>query len=362
METRFSFVNYGENLLPQPDTIVLDVGMKLVPGVIDHHHPEAEAECAASLVVKYPHFILRHLGLGTGPGTWPRNRVLTLVTHRLPDFDAVSSIFLVLRLIELGHVDPPMRKIAAYAKIVDSASLPKSLDLASTPHTILRALFSRIRRRDEESNNFERVAEGLKFMRFLYARAQEGQDLLENRQLFRGVDRYEQGMRRAEEDYFQYLEDVREAQPAELYLPLTAAAGPGRKKVDGLFVRRARSFLLKEWARLDHIHPAQNQGFTFLLSSVGPGRFMLGVDVEHNVTLKGLGPILDAKEASLRRQKGMSFQNPWYDGNCAFFENRIVVSPRDGSVLEFDEVVEEVKKFSSLTRRFHPAASERSRP
>jgi hypothetical protein len=353
MEISFSFVNYGEDILPRPDTIALDVGMKLVSGVIDHHHPTAEAECAASLVVKYPELVLDHLGLGRGAAGREKPRTLTLITHRLPDFDAISAVFLVLQLIELGEVDPAMRRIAEYAKIVDSASLPKSLDLASTPHTILRALFSQIRRRDEAQTNAERIDEGLKFMRFLYTRARQGQDLLQNRQLFSGVDRYERAMRRAEEDYFQYLEDVREAQQAELYLPLTAAAGHGRKRVDGLFVRRSRSFLLKEWARLDHIHPVQNQGFTFLLWSSGPGRFMLGVDVEHDVTLKGLGGLLDGRESQARARKGVALRYPWYDGNCAFFENRIVVSPRDGSVLMFDDVVEEVKKFSSLTRKFH---------
>ncbi len=353
MQTFFSFVNYGEDIPPRPNTIAVDVGMKLVPGVIDHHHPAAEAECAASLVVKYPEYVLGHLGLAAGAPGRDRPGMLTLITHRLPDFDAVSAIFLVLQLVELGHVDVPMRKIAEYAKIVDSASLPKSLDLASTPHTILRALFSQIRRPHEEQNNAERIEEGLKFMRFLYARARQGQDLLQNRQLFTGVDRYERAMRRAEEDYFHYLEDVREAQQAELYLPLTAAAGQGRKRVDGLFVRRTRSFLLKEWARLDHIHPVQNKGFTFLLSSSGPGRFMLGVDVEHEVTLKGLGGMLDARESQARQRKGLEFKYRWYDGNCAFFENRIVVSPRDGSVLMFDDIVEEVKKFSSLTRKLH---------
>jgi hypothetical protein len=353
METRFSFVNYGEDITPQPNTIAVDVGMKMVPGVIDHHHPQAEAECAASLVVKYPELVLNHLDIGPGPAAPGRPQTLTLVTHRLPDFDAVSSIFLVIRLLEIGHVDVPMRKIAEYAKIVDSASLPKSLDLASTPHTILRALFSQIRRHDEQMTNEERVTEGLKFMRFLYTRAEEGQDLLQNRQLFTGVDRYERAMRRAEEDYFQYLEDVREGQMAELYLPLVPSVGHGRKRVDGLFVRRVRSFLLKEWARLDHIHPSRNNGFTFLMSSVGPGRYMLGVDVEHGVTLKGLGPLLDGREAEARKKKDMAFHYPWYDGTCAFFENRIVVSPRDGSVLTFDEIVEEVKKFSSLTRRLY---------
>jgi hypothetical protein len=78
---------------------------------------------------------------------------------------------------------------------------------------------------------------------------------------------------------------------------------------------------------------------------------MLGVDVEHGVTLKGLGPLLDARETEARRLMNVPFDNPWYDGNCAFFQNRIVVSPRDGSVLAYEDVIEEVKKFSSLTRR-----------
>jgi CRISPR/Cas system CSM-associated protein Csm2 small subunit len=330
--------------------------MKMVPGVIDHHHPGAEAECAASLVAKYPHLVLNHLGVRPTGRAQDKTFSLTLITHRLPDFDAICSIFLALRLVETGGLDEPMRKLAEYAKIVDSASLPKSLDLASTPNTILRALFARIRRRDEEENNSERVREGLKFMRFLYARAQEGKDLLQNRQLFTGVDRYERAMRRAEEDYFQYLEDLRGAEQAELFLPLAPAGSRGRRKVDGLFVQRGRSFLLKEWARLDRIHPCQNKGFTFLLSSAGPGRFMLGVDVEHGVTLRGLGQILDGREAEVRNERGLPFENSWYDGNCAFFENRIVVSPRDGTVLGYEDVVEEVKKFSTLTRRFQGPA------
>ena len=351
MDFRFSFVNYGEDLVPSPDSIVVDVGMKMVPGVIDHHHPQAEAECASSLVVKHPRLVLDHIP-APPPGETPSApRAVTLVTHRLPDFDAVCALFLVIRLLERRDVDPGMLMLAEYAKIVDSASLPKSLDLASTPHTILRALFSQIRNPTEDENNTHRIREGLKFMKFLHERAEQGQDLLQNRQLFVGVDRYERAMRRAEEDYFQYLEDIRSAEQAELFLPLIPSAGRGRKRVDGLFIRRSRSFLLKEWARLDRIHPSQNNGFTFLLSSTGPGRFMLGVDVEHGVTLKGLGPLLDSRETEARRQLNRPFDNPWYDGTCAFFENRIVVSPRDGSVLAYEDVIEEVKKFSSLTRR-----------
>jgi len=87
----FQFAPYGKEFLPEPGTIVPDVGMKTVPGVIDHHQPEAEAECAASLVVKHPELVLSHLQ--------KNEPEITIITHRLPDFDASSAIFLTLKLL-----------------------------------------------------------------------------------------------------------------------------------------------------------------------------------------------------------------------------------------------------------------------
>jgi hypothetical protein len=57
---------------------------------------------------------------------------LRVITHRLPDFDALASIFLTVRLLETGRVDPGMETIAAYTRMVDSASLPGEVDLAAT--------------------------------------------------------------------------------------------------------------------------------------------------------------------------------------------------------------------------------------
>ncbi|GAG25654.1 unnamed protein product, partial [marine sediment metagenome] len=37
MEVTYQFVNYGEDLRPAKGVLILDVGMKTVPGVIDHH-------------------------------------------------------------------------------------------------------------------------------------------------------------------------------------------------------------------------------------------------------------------------------------------------------------------------------------
>jgi hypothetical protein len=334
MPVTFDFVAYGERFEPQPDTIVLDVGMKTVPGVIDHHHPDAEAECTASLIAKHPELVLDH-------AKNPEN--LRLITPRLPDFDALSSIFLTLKLLEIGAVDPAMQTIANYAKIVDSASLPKNIDLAATPYSILRALFSGAKKEESEINR-ERTAEGGKFMRFLYSKAQEGYNIEENRALFSGVERFERAMRKIEADYFHYLDDISRSQRLILDLPLSQKNG--KRRVDGLIVKNPSSFLLRDWARRDMTHPTLREGFSFLLTNFGNQRYVLGVDPDKGVHLKGLGSLLNREESQRRSASGRSFLLPWYEGNCPFFNYRIIDSPQDGTLLSQREIVDLVQEFS----------------
>jgi len=334
MQVTFDFVAYGEKFEPQPETVVLDVGMRTVPGVIDHHHPDAEAECTASLIAKHPELVLDHVR---------RPESLRLITHRLPDFDALSSIFLTLKLLEIGRVDAAMQKIASYAKMVDSASLPKNIDLAATPYSILRALFSGAKKEESEINR-ERTAEGGKFMRFLYAKAQEGYDIEENRVLFSGVERYERAMRKIEADYFHYLDDVSRSQRLILDLPLSQKKG--KRSVDGLIVKNPSSFLLREWTRRDMNQPSLREGFSFLLTNFGNQRYILGVDPDKGVHLKGLGGLLNREESRRRNASARSFLLPWYDGNCPFFNYRIIDSPQDGTLLSQKEVVDLLQDFS----------------
>ena len=332
MDVTYRFVNYGERFKPQDSTLVLDVGMGTVPGVIDHHHPEAEAECTASLIVKHPHLVLDHIHVVDR---------LTIITHRLPDFDSLASIFLVLKLLETGRVDAPMEKMAGYTKLVDSASLPKYIDLSGTPYAILRALFSGAKKSEEEIN-LDRLDEGLKFMRFLYAKAEEAYDIVECRQLFAGIDRYERAMRKVENDYFAYLSDLARGQTLSLMLPRTDQGG--RKKVEGLVVVNPRSFLAKEWARRDKEHPQLGGGCGFLMSNYGNTRFILGVDPEQGINLKGIGGLLNEKE----REKRIILARPmtlWYEGNCPFFNFRIVDSPQDGTALSHNEIVDILTTF-----------------
>ncbi len=339
MDIIFDFVDYGEALKPQPGLLVLDVGLQTVPGIIDHHHPDAEPECAASLVVKHPGLVLDHLR----PAGAPPPERCRIITHRNPDFDAAAAAFLAVRLLATGRVDDPMRDLGVYARSVDSASLPADVDLASTPYAILRALFSRLKGEDETAVGRARLEEGRKLMAFLHARRAEGCEILANRALFRGVDRFEKAMEMADEDYFSYLEDLVRARKLRLTLP--SSSGSGESEVDGLAVRNPRSFLLKEWARRDRANAPLGRGFSFVLTDFGGRRFILGVDPAAGINLKGLGALLNEREAEKRRSLGRLEDVRWYEGNCPLFDHRIIDSPRDGPALTSGEVLETVLAF-----------------
>jgi len=339
MENIFQFAPYGQEFSPIPSTIILDVGLKTVPGVIDHHHPEAEPECAASLVIKHPELVLDHIK--ENPDR------LTIITHRLPDFDAVSAIFLALKLLELRRVDKAMQKIAEYARMVDSASLPKNIELSSTPYALLRALFTSIQKPEEESN-LERVNEGLRMMKLLYEQASLGREIMANRPIFHGIDRYEKAMHRVEDDFFNYLEDLERSQKIKLNLPLSA--GPGFKTVDGLIVINPKSFLLKEWCRRDVFNSPLGRGFSFLMTDFGGRRFIIGVDPDEGVNLKGLGNLLNQKEKEKREKNKRPLSEKWYEGNCPFFDYRIIDSPPNGPTLTHQEVVETIWQFNQEVR------------
>ena len=331
----FRFVEYGTAFDPAPGTIVLDVGRRTVPGVIDHHQPDAEPECTASLLAKYPNLVLDHVA---SPPAGP----LTIITHKLPDFDALASIFLALRLIETREFDAGMTALAAYTRIVDSSTLPRRIDLAATPYGVLRGHFAGTRKSEEEINR-DRLDEGLRFMRFLHARLMEGRPILEDRRLFQGIDRFERAMRKVDEDHLNYLQDAHRS-PA-LLLSLPRSDGEGLKRAAGLAVDNPHSFLLKEWARRDHDHAPQGDGFSFVLSRFGTSRFILGVDPAAGVHLRGLGTILNARETSRRAELGRPAGPPWYEGDCPFFGHRIVDSPQDGSDLTAPEVLAALLEF-----------------
>jgi hypothetical protein len=156
-------------------------------------------------------------------------------------------------------------------------------------------------------------------------------------------------MRKVENDYFRYLDDVGRAQKLTLDLPLSQERG--KRKVDGLVVKNPSSFLLKEWARREMSLSSLGEGFSFLLTNFGNQRYIIGVDPEKGIYLQGLGDLLNRREAEKREASGRPFPLRWYDGNCPFFNYRIIDSPQDGTLLSQEEIVALLLDFSrSLDR------------
>jgi len=337
----YECVPYGAHLNPQSNVLVLDVGRQTQPGVIDHHHPEAPPECTASLLVKNPELILNHI--------YPDHQIqpeklppLKFVTHRFPDFDAIVSLFLAEQIILTGEVDEDMVALAEYTKLVDSGSLPRTYDLTGTPYAILRALFSQIKQETETEANQERIRIGRQFIKFIYEKTLEGYEVFDNRPFYQATGAYEKVIKIIENDYFTYLQDLRRSRAFLLDLPLSSSRR--LKRVDALLVQNPESILLKEWARRDREHAPLHEGFGLLITGNKHGRFMLGVDPEKGVNLKGLADILNELEKNKRERTGRPFV-AWYDGNCPLFNFRIIAGPQDGSALSINELVEALKSY-----------------
>lgn len=122
-------------------------------------------------------------------------------------------------------------------------------------------------------------------------------------------------------------------------------SGQGKKKVDGLIIRNPRSFLSKEWARRDRENSPLGQGFTLLMTNFGNNRYILGVDPRKGVNLKGLGAFLNEREEEKRKALGKEFTQRWYEGNCPFFNFRIVDSPQDVTSLSHEEILDTLQHF-----------------
>ena len=121
---RYSFVAPGDVVGSSSDTVFVDVGGRLEPGIIDHHHAGPRARSSAGTIVACPALVYEHL-VGpwiTADRTVPvRGRVWSplVVMHRAPDFDSIVSASLIKTLVECGGVTARDIELARYADDVD---------------------------------------------------------------------------------------------------------------------------------------------------------------------------------------------------------------------------------------------------
>jgi hypothetical protein len=83
------------------------------------------------------------------------------------------------------------------------------------------------------------------------------------------------------------------------------------------------------------------------MTNFGNQRYIIGVDPTKGVYLKSLGSRLNRAEALKREAAGKPFSFRWYEGNCPFFNYRIIDSPQDGTLLAHQEIVQELLEFGA---------------
>jgi hypothetical protein len=332
-EIKFRFLGYGEELIPQQNTIILDVGKKLDFGILDHHQKLAPNECAASLVVKYPQYILEHL---------KGEKNITIITHKYPDFDAVASSYLTKRLIETGKVSESMIKIAQYAKIVDSANLPINIPLEDTPYAILYSLFHKINYFGERKDKIQYIGEkrmqiGFSLLSEIEVKVREGIDVSQSISSLSGFKEYEKARQMINFDYMEYLTDVKRAGKGTI--KLLREDNRGLKSVDFFYIINPKSYLLKDWIKRDFKNSPSGKGFSLIISSLYEGNFMIATSPLSETYLKGLGELINNWEKEKREKRNIEFLS-WYEGDSPFFNYRIIASPGDGTILTREELLD----------------------
>ena len=124
---RIAFVKPGTVAVPSVDAVYLDVGGDLCPGVIDHHQGTPRASSAARLLFERPELVMEHLVapwqralLGARlEGGADRTVRPTIVLHSAPDFDALVTSHLAMKLVEDGGFPVYAKALVEYADSVD---------------------------------------------------------------------------------------------------------------------------------------------------------------------------------------------------------------------------------------------------
>jgi serine/threonine-protein kinase len=357
------------------DTLYLDIGGDLRPGVIDHHHLYYYPGSAARLLVHR---------LALVDDSVRRDRRLgdpfTLILHQEPDLDALLSAYLARHYLSRRTLPAGTAVLCEYLDGVDAGHPGFTMRHRFTPYTA----FFVLRRRAEQLESLspaERwrwaVLRGFDMLDRVCARAPGTlADLWAidafAPTLFTAADR--NLIDADHERYQRKLKDRRTAaRQASLSLPVQA--GSGRDSVPALLVRHVQDgndpdacLFFKDWARTDQARVQNRPGFVALSvfmdlgrswkvdEQTGPlGRAIISVTPASEVSLRGLGRRLEEAERDRRialfakddrdfdaagqprpPRRGYHSPDPWYDGRAHHFT--IIDAPACGSVLTADEI------------------------
>jgi len=313
--------------------LYVDVGNAFVPGVLDHHHPDAPNACTATLVLNHPDYVRSQL----------LNRSLTIIPHIYPDLDAITGAYLA-RIYALNEpMEAAHKQWAEYVCKVDQGFTKLRQQSPVSPYSVFMMDMHQVCNQESPNLSLLMLERGFAFIDKIITSMQAGYDLNETGWL-QTVFPLESGQ--VHDDFSLYVKDLKSTSQITLKLPVKNR--PEHEPVPGLWVEKPRSVLFKSWARGDTEHSHCPDGFMFLGIQVSATRFILSVQPDSPVWLKGLGDALEQAETQKRERIGQVRQgknrpgyqspDPWYGGNSPLHNYSIIDSPRCGSVLLFSEV------------------------
>lgn len=340
--------------LPSNNTIILDTGNLLEPGIIDHHQSNCgfENQCVASIVVEHGEKYLKHL-LG--------QKEVNIVTHFIPDLDALGSVYFTMKYLkqeQFGFLDT---QLAEYINMVDMGKLildpEKPIGIAS-----LWLHFTNIKDFSiafTQEFNQELIHKGLVFMDAVVSVIQKDENPWTN-EGFETVDFLKEPIEEIINDAINYKFDVQNSFTGivELYNHETR----GMDEVEVIISRDAKSFLWKYLVRGDKKNTLFGEGFKLTaLHTLGKKGVIISVDPNLPYNLKGLGIYLDTLEiAELLKTSSMDEvingsegsprvgfhrNDPWYDGRGAH-NFTIIDVPRGATCLDEARINEAIFAYS----------------
>lgn len=334
MNIKFSFVPPGTVAESELSHVYLDVGNRLCPGVIDHHHSEAPEHSATEIVLHRPELVTAQVTKEEEP--------ITLITHHYPDLDAVSATFIARTCLLKQPITAFHKWLALYTSNIDAGKLKLNPENAVCVYSVflVRTHHASIAKNQEDVNtiSLRMLTTGLLLLEFLYQASSDMPSRLEDPDFLKALPALEQDIKWVEQDFAIYRRDLQRAEIFEANLPLQI--GCETKAVKGLLLAYPEATLFKSWAR--------GSGFTLTAIQLSPKRTIISVDPEQGVYLKGLGELLEIKETEVREhlgkqrlgqnRPGYDSPDPWYDGRSALHQYTIIDSPRDGTVIGMEDI------------------------
>jgi len=332
------------------NTLILDTGNLLMPGVIDHHQPNPEVaeSCVTSLVVQKAEEYIGHL---------KNESEITIITHFVPDLDATASVYFAIKYLEGKTFSEKESLIAEYVLEVDSGKLsidPENpLGIASL---WLAVTDEKSDKRPWERDNKALIEKGIRFFDEIIKTLT---DFPNPKQADFGlaIEGFDDEKTKIKNDIEAYTLDLNEKSSIHTVSLLNYKDG-GLEFVDAIFTKNPSSFLWKYWVRGDRKNSRLKQGFIFNCAH-WDARSIISVDPNTPYNLKGLGILIDRVEIEkllLKQSKddiiygflnndnvrpgirpGFHRNDPWYDGR-GFQNYTIIDAPRAGTALTVAEL------------------------